>query len=243
MKKWIGAVSAIALALAMVTFASAKNSSPSAQVIDAGSFGVFVNGKRVATETFRVEQHPDMSVAKAELKVEGAAKASQTAEIQLFPSGDLRRYEWQQMAPEKSQVTVLPNDEFLMETIDAAGAKPQQIPHLLPHSTAILDDNFFSQRELLAWRYMAAGCSVKNGATECRLAPTQYGVLIPAQHTPTSVSLELKGKEKVEWHGKQQDMTALKLDADGQIWMLYMDDEHKLDRILVPSEGIEVVRD
>ena len=43
---------------------------PTVQVVDSGSFGVFVNGRRVATETFKIEQHAGGSMARSELKVE-----------------------------------------------------------------------------------------------------------------------------------------------------------------------------
>src|SRR5262249_23992626 len=123
--------------------------------------------------------------------------------MQMLPNGDLRHYSWQQVIPSKSVLTVDPSDEFLIEKIDpGAGAKLQQVPHLLPHSTVILDDNFFSQRELLAWRYLAGGCrSEADGTLKCRLEPTQFGVLIPTQHTPGTVSVSYRGKTKVEWKG------------------------------------------
>jgi hypothetical protein len=217
---------------------------PAAKLVDSGSFGIFINGKRVATENFRVEQRSQVNVAHAELMLEGASKAAQTAEIQLTSAGDLRHYAWQQAAP-KSELTVDANDDFLVERIDpGAGAKLQQVPHLLPPSTMILDDNFFSHRELLAWRYLARGCKNEaSGALKCQLEPTQFGVLIPAQHVPGVISIAYVGKTKQEWKGITRELSTFQVKTDGPEWMLYLDDQQKLVRITIPSENTEVVRD
>ena len=46
-----------------------------------------------------------------------------------------------------------------MERMTASGTgKPAEQPFLMPSTTAILDNNFFVHREVLAWRYLAADC-------------------------------------------------------------------------------------
>ncbi len=47
-----------------------KDKGSSGQVVDAGSFGVFMNGRRVATETFSIQQNAEGSVATSEFKTE-----------------------------------------------------------------------------------------------------------------------------------------------------------------------------
>src|SRR5262249_60127882 len=57
------------------------------KVVDSGSFGIFVGGKRIGTETFKIEQRPDFHVATAEIKIDdGTVKAVQTSQIQLSPN-------------------------------------------------------------------------------------------------------------------------------------------------------------
>ena len=51
---------------ASLTFAAGK--STSRQVVDSGTFGVYVGGRRVASESFRVEQGSTMSMAHSELR-------------------------------------------------------------------------------------------------------------------------------------------------------------------------------
>jgi hypothetical protein len=76
---------------------------PTAQVVDSGSFGVFVNGRRVATETFNIEQHVGGSTAKSELKVEDGSM--QRSEMELTDRGDIVRYGWQQERPTKAELS------------------------------------------------------------------------------------------------------------------------------------------
>ena len=47
-----------------------------AQTVDSGSFGIFVKGERVATETFDIQQHISSSLIKAQLKTEAPCTVS-----------------------------------------------------------------------------------------------------------------------------------------------------------------------
>ena len=175
-----------------------------ANVVDSGSFGIFVQGRRVATEKFEIAQQGDGNVTRAELKVEdGPTKAVQQSELELTSTGELRHYSWNEISPEKAQMTIDPDNQFLMAHISAAQAKPVDQPFILPPTTAILDDYFFSHRELLAWRYLGGGCTQKNpGQTECKLQKSEFGVLIPRQRAAVLVTLEFVGKEKVTVRGR-----------------------------------------
>jgi hypothetical protein len=217
------------------------------QLVDSGSFGIFVNGHRVATETFKVEQSSTMSVTRSEIRVEDLPqKIAQSSEMQLDPNGDLRRYDWQQYQPQKAELVVEPKDEFLVERLipgPASKDKPQNLPHLLPHSTVILDDNFFSHRQILAWKYLAAGCHMEGDVTKCKLTPAQYGILIPNQHASSTVFMEYKGLQKVTVKGTEKQLGAFLLRTESGDWTLYLDESHRLVRILVPDEKTEIVRD
>src|SRR5260370_7654984 len=84
------------------------------QNVDSGSFGVFQNGHRVGTETFSIHQTANGSVIQSEFKTENAPiQAVQTSEMQLTAGGDIRRYEWKKVSPEKTLSGVLPNSLFL----------------------------------------------------------------------------------------------------------------------------------
>ena len=86
------------LACAVVTYARDKKDNPKpagSQTVDSGSFGVFVKGQRVVTESFSVQQDNGISIVKSRLQESGnSAAAVQRSELQMTGSGELVRYEW-----------------------------------------------------------------------------------------------------------------------------------------------------
>ena len=233
-------LSTFVLTVTVVCALQAK--APSAQIVDSGSFGVFVNGRRVATETFKIEQRPGGSTASSELKVEDGSM--QRSEMELTDKGEIVRYGWQQERPTKEQLSVVPKDEFLSEVISTGpNQKSFNVPHLMPHSTPILDDNFFMHREILIWRYLALGCTSKPEGLSCNPAPQQFGVLIPTQHASEIVTVDFKGKEKISMKGKDMECNSFRLHTEESNVLVYMDDQKKVVRISASASGLEVVRD
>ena len=245
-KLWLVGVAA-ALVLAAPGMGAGKKDKPekTGEIVDSGSFGVFVGGKRVATEKFQIEKREDGNVSSSELTVDdGNQKFSQTAELQLASNGDLQRYSWKEQSPGKGETTVEPRENFLMETLTPSPAeKATEVPFFTPRSTAILDDNFFAHRELLVWRYIGAGCRLGLGQTSCRPPKMTFGVIVPRQGVFLTVSLEYLGQEKVTVAGTERQLNRFNLAGEGIAWALWLDDQQKLVRILIPSENTEVVRD
>lgn len=212
----------------------------SGNMLDSGTFGVYVNGKRVASEKFEILQSPEMSVAKAELKLD-ESKHPQIAELQLRPNGDLIRYEWSEK--EQGTAVVEPKDEFLVEHVTLTQpSKTAEQPFILPPSTLILDDYFFSQRQLLLWRYLGTQCNVKDGKG-CELAPTKFGVIVPRQQTSAQVTVEYTGREKIALRGGERELSRFELHTDGSDWTLWVDEAYKIQKIAIVAEHTEVFRD
>ncbi len=248
--KWSCSALLVTLILATPTLLSAgkEKAASAGTIVDSGSFGVFVRGQRVATEQFQIEQGAEYSVAKSELKAgDGAEKAFQTAEMQIEPNGDLRRYTWRSESPERSEEVVEPSENFLVEHLTYDGnQKKQDIPFLMPHSTVILDDYFFSQREILVWRYIGSACVVAPGDKGCKMDKAQFGALVPRQHVSMAVTVEYAGKEKVTIRGAERELDRFNLHSESDDWVLYMagpEDGLKLMRIVIPGAQTEVVRD
>ena len=214
---------------------------PASNVVDSGSFGVFVNGKRVATETFNVKQDAQGSSTTSQFKVEDGSRPPLSSEWQLTSTGDLRHYEWKD-GTGKSQTTVDPGDQLLHQQITiATDPKPITREYILPASTPILDDYAFVQREILAWRFLATGCQQDAKGLACK-APSQFGVLVPQQQTSVPITIEFKGMETVTLKGQQKQMGRFDLKAQNMEWQMWMEGV-KLMRILIPSDNTEVVRD
>ena len=243
------------VACAMVAWAAdqlkdQKTKAASSSIVDSGSFGVFVKGQRVLTESFSIQQANGTSSIKSELKeAAGSGPTNQKSNLEMTGNRELIRYEWSQGGPGGASLIVLPNNEFLLEKITSAGSsKPAEQPFLMPNTSSVLDNNFFVQREVLAWRYLAdleASCKPQGGNPQCRSGPLDYGVLVPQDRTSMHVRVEAVGKEKVPYRGTDRELLRLKLQGDAFEWALWLDpqDNFKLMRVAIPADSTEAVRD
>ena len=218
---------------------------PGVQLVDSGSFGVFVKGQRVITETFKVEQLNGASAIKSQLKqTVGEDSSSQKSDLEITPSGELLRYEWSQNSG--GSLSVLPSNDFLIEKITSPGSgKPAEQPFLMPSTSMILDNNFFIHREVLVWRYLAAACKSEAGNWKCQQGPAEFGVLVPQDRNSLRVRLNLVGKEKVSVRGAERELLRLNLTGENFEWNLWVDsqDQFNLIRVAIPAFNTEVVRD
>jgi hypothetical protein len=235
------------LVCTVVLHAGDKKDKPkpaSPQQVDSGSFGVFVRGQRVVTETFSIQQDNGVSVVKSKLKETGTSGSSgQKSELEMTTSGELLRYEW---SDNSGSLTVTPNNDFLLEKITTAtSSKPAEKPFLMPSTSAILDNNFFVYREVLAWRYLAADCQTDSGNLKCKQGPVEFGVLVPQDQASMPVRMELVGREKVTIRGTERELLRLNLKGEAFSWALWVDDkdQFKLMRVVIADDNTEVVRD
>ena len=233
------------VACAGFLYASDKKEKPKAadNVVDSGSFGVFVRGQRVVTETFSVQQENGISTVKSHLQQADASAAGQKSELLTTSGGELVRYEWSDGG---SSLVVTPKDEFLIERITpATSSKSVDQPFLLPNTSPILDNNFFIHRELLAWRYLSANCHPEGGDEKCLQGGLEFGVLVPQDRTSMRVRVELVGPEKIRFKGTDRELLRLNLMGESFSWALWVDpkDQFKLMRVLVAADNTEVVRD
>jgi hypothetical protein len=235
------------LAVSTAAAASGKDDKAAApQMVDSGSFGVFMNGHRVATETFSIHQSGDGSSITSQFKSEaGADKAEQTSDWQMSAKGELQKYEWKEVSPGQSRAVVQPNQDFLIEHFrNTPQEKEQEQPFMLPASASLLDDYFFVQREVLVWKFLASSCKQDKGALQCPFKqPVQFGVLNPHARASMAVTVEFAGREKVMIRGAERELNRIDLKNESSSWALWLDDQFKLQRILISGGNTEVVRD
>lgn len=237
------------MAVSMATGATgADDKTAASQNVDSGSFGVVMNGQRVATETFSIHQSAGGSSIVSRFKSEsGSEKAEQTSQWEMTGSGDLRKYEWKEISPGQSQAVVLPNQDFLIERFkNTPQEKEQEQPFMVPSSSMLLDDYVFIQREVLAWKFLATSCKQEKGGLQCPLKQrVQFGAVNPHARASMSVTLEFVGREKVMVHGTERELNRLDLKSDSGDWSLWLadqDDHFKLQR-MASGDKTEVVRD
>ncbi len=216
----------------------------SATVVDQGSFGIFQNGQRVGTEDFIIRQYPDSSVTSSELHVQAGpsgANLDQSCELTLTPNGSVSRYEWKLSASPRNSLTIEPKDQFLSMRVVTDGKAAEQ-PFFLTPDAFILDDYFFSTREVLLWRYLATSCKPRPGGDGCDLTRARFAVLIPRRRTSAEVFIEFKGYDDTPLNGRPQHLRHFVLQTDGPEWHLWLDENLKLLRISIPENHTEVLR-
>jgi hypothetical protein len=228
--------------------ADKKDKPPAAdKSVDSGSFGVFIRGQRVVTETFSVQQENGLSTVKSRLEEVGGSGASgqtsanstasnssvgQTSNLQMTGGGELVRYDW---SDGSGSLLVVPKNDFLLEKI-TTGAPPKtaEQPFLMPSTSVIL-----------TWRYLASDCKTESGDLKCQQAPAEFGVLVPQDRNSLRVRIELVGREKVTIRGTERDLMRLNLKGEAFSWALWVDekDKFKLVRVVIADDNTEVVRD
>jgi hypothetical protein len=230
-------LAAVAVATAVSQAADThKNATASrdATVVDSGSFGILVNGKRVATETFKMEQKNNINRATSELKFAGDnVQATQDAEMEITSSGLLKKYTWKEVQPSRAQIVVEPADEqfLVLHVSDGSAAPPKDFTHALTPATSILDDNFFSQMQVLTWKYMAMGCrTAAVGKTECNWSPQKLAVLNPHQEQSLLVTMEYTGRQMVKLNGVMQELNGFSMQAETGQWKLWLNDDTEVLR-------------
>jgi hypothetical protein len=215
--------------------------------IDAGSFGIYQKGNRVGTETFSIYQTGSGSVIESDFKANSSPPAEQTSVMQLTANGEIRRYEWKEISPGSAESVVVPNDDFLNQKWrTGATEKQHEKPYLMPASTTILDDYFFIQREVLAWKFLAMACSKQEkGMVQCPPKQrNQFATLNPHEQASAAFTMESLGREKITLqNGQQEELNKLELKNDAGVWLLWLDDQWKVIRMSVVGENTEVDRD
>lgn len=102
---------------------------------------------------------------------------------------------------------------------------------------------FFVQREVLAWKYFFTSCKHDKGL-ECQLKqPAQFGTLNAHSRASALVSVQYSGREKVPIRGAEKELIRLDMKTDTGDWVLWLDEQLKLQRILDPANKTEAVRD
>lgn len=245
----------VVVAAASAADRSSDKKQLSASAVDSGTFGIMIGGKRVASETFHVDQRSDGSSLSSELRFEDAAlKAVQNSEMSMQPNGLLKKYVWKEVQPGKAQIVVEPQDEQFMvaRIFENGGDTSKDTVHALSPGTSIMDENFFSHMEVLTWKYMALGCQTNaQGTATCNWRPLRMPVFIPHQQQAVMAELSYKGTEKARLNGKEGEYRIFNLvlqdpsdfKPEGPNCLLWFNAENRLVRVLIASDNTEVLRD
>lgn len=216
-------------------------------LVDEGTFAVYRSGQLVATESFHIRQNPTNSVTSAQIHLDSGQAAGildQSCELTMLPDGTLQRYEYKQQSPQVRTLTVAPNDQLLVMHTLANGKETEQ-PFMLTPSAFVLDDFFFSIREVLLWRYIASNCKPRSSGDVCDMAHAvraRFPVIVPSRNTSSEVYLEFKGEDEMPLYGRPERLRHFLMQTEGPEWNLWLNEQNKLVRISIPDLNIEVLR-
>jgi hypothetical protein len=65
----------------------------------------------------------------------------------------------------------------------------------------------------------------------------------PHQRSSQPLSLEFAGRDKVAIRGADHELNKFVLRSEGGDWTMWLDDQFKLQRIVIASDNTEVLRD
>jgi hypothetical protein len=247
-KLW-SALFVIVLALNVAAFAGQEKEKEKVHegtLVDSGSFGIFMGARRVGTETFSIYQNNGGSVIESEFTTQGDKQDSvQRSEMHLTANGEIKRYDWKELSPGKASFSVIPNDQFLTQKWNMGpDDKEHEQPYLLAPSTSILDDYSFVDREVLAWKFLASACKQDKGQVQCPVRQrAKFPTMNPHEHSSAPATMEFLGREKLTLRGAEHELNKLELKSASGTWLLWLDDQFKLQRILIAEENTEVIRD
>ncbi|MGB6961403.1 MAG: hypothetical protein WCD34_14010 [Candidatus Acidiferrum sp.] len=232
----VGCATLLIFACAMASSADQKKKSaavPSLSVFaqDQGKLSIKLDGKTVGHEEFEIMPADGGWLAKgnAEIKPSEGAASKVSGTLTLQPDGAPIAYQWTSHADKTNAANIVFDNGIAKMTLQMQGAHPydQTFTFGTP-LIAVLDNNLYYQYGVLARVYDWS----KRG-------PQTFPVFIPQELMPGTITAESTGSATID--GKSYEglrVTTTDLEVD-----LYLDANHRLMRLEVPTAKVSVVRD
>ncbi len=212
-----------------------KNNKPAASTgifsPDKGKFRVLLEGKVVGNEEFEISPSGGTWLTRDSTTAHApdGTNIKATGQLRLSPDGTPIHYEWSAQTQKRASGVVDFAGGTAKSAIDLGGKSPflQEFSFPSPR-VAVLDNNLYYQYAVLALLYDWN----KGGKQE-------FPVLIPQDSTPGSISVESLGSRQVD-SGKYE---ALRVSSPDLEILLYLDANHRLMRLDVPSSKATIERE
>ncbi|HXN53936.1 MAG TPA: hypothetical protein VN943_18545 [Candidatus Acidoferrum sp.] len=228
-KTTLGVLMACILALSSLASQAQKSAPVLAQ--DKGKFTIQLNGQTVGHEEFEISPTSGGWSAQGttDLKAPDSPATHVTGILTLQPDGAPVSYVWSSQAEKTNGAHIVFANGVAKITLQMQGARPfQQDLSFGTPLIAVLDNNLYYQYGVLARVYDWSKRGTQN-----------LPVLIPQELTPGSVSVESTGS--VTAKGKSYD--GLRVTTSDLEVLLFLDSNHRLMRLEVPSAKVSVARD
>ncbi len=221
-----------AILLGLFAEAAQKKGAPgSIFVQDKGKFNILLEGKSVGREEFEINPSGPGWVAKgnSNISVPGATPSNVSGTLTLQPDGAPISYDWTAKTEKTNGANIVFANGVAKMTLQMQGAHPfeQDLTFSSP-AIIVLDNNLYYQYAVLARVYDWARRGTQN-----------FSVLIPQELIPGTITVDAAGNLAID--GKNYE--ALKVVTSDLEVILYLDSNHRLIRIEVPSAKVSVVRE
>ena len=198
---------------------------------DKGKFRILLDGQVVGGEDFEISPSGGAWMARGSTTahVPGGADIKATGQLKLSADGAPIRYEWSAQIQKKATGIVDFVNGTAKSSIDLGSATPmiKEFTFTSPR-IAVLDNNLYYQYDVLAQIYdwKAAGKQT-------------FPVLIPQDMVPGNISVESVGPQQVE----NATYEALRVSSTDLEILLYVDANHRMVRLDVPSSKVTIKRE
>ena len=204
---------------------------PSVFTPDKGKFRIVLDGNIVGTEDFEISPAGEIWTARGSTTahVPGGTDIKATGQLKLSADGAPTHYDWSAQLQKKATGLV----EFVNSTakcsIDLGTGSPiiKEFTFTSPR-VAVLDNNLYYQYAVLAQIY-----DWKAGGKQT------FPVLIPQDMVPGSITVESAGPQLVE----NATYESLRVNSTDLEILLYVDANHRMVRLDVPSSKVTIKRE
>lgn len=213
--------------------AKSASSSATAAVFtpDKGKFRILLDGQAIGSEEFEISPSGDTWTARGSTTAHapGGTDIKATGQLKLSADGSPMRYVWSAEARKKATGIVEFDNGTAKCSANLGGASPmmKDFKFATPR-IAVLDNNLYHQYAVLAQIYdWNAG------------GKQTFPVVIPQDLTPGSISVESIGPQQVE----NTTYEAMRVNSTDLEILLYLDANHHLMRLEVPSSKVIIQRE
>jgi hypothetical protein len=198
---------------------------------DKGKFRILLDGQVIGSEEFEISSSGETWMARGSTSAhapgEGDIKA--TGQLKLAANGAPIRYDWSAQSQKKASGAVDFTNGTAKSSINLSETPPimKDFTFSSPR-IAVLDNNLYYQYSVLARLY-----DWTTGGKQ------EFPVLIPQDMTPGSISVESLGPQQVE----SAKYETLRVSSPDLEILLYLDANHRMVRLDVPSSKVMIVRE
>jgi hypothetical protein len=205
-------------------------------VDDNGIFDIFLAGRAVGSETFKIHTSVGKVEAQAEirLRIEQQGKTvdvQSSSRLVLDPQLRPVTYAWNHKGLQSSGLEAdFRGKRARVRYMTVNGATDER-DFELPRDVLVLDDNVFHQYQLIAVRYQAMGGG-----------KLTFPVFVPQEALPSLLTVEDMGNATSTTDGVTANLQHLRITTDVTHIDLWVDAQQHIERLFVAGVQLEAVR-